>query len=385
VKLPQQLNSVAGQFEGRTPAEAVRMARAEFGSDAPVRCWKTRSGGVLGFFAREAFVAGITPPAGAIKAVKTPRPAKESKEPKETRDTQSAPSPLPLRSSPDRSSLSKLVEDTSDELTLGSAQVPAAVFSEVLAEAQAAVNGTDLVAHPPRPVPLEAVPLEPVPLESVPPVSVPLEQVPMLAAPEPIEGLDDSLVRIGVPAPYRPPGSEATLDGLARLLATLPAAPVMPALGGSVIVVVGAARDAQAAGRVLLAKLGLGVTDLLTVDRSDAGRQRVARRRSSNRVTVLVVEASLRSRQLAAVASWVEQVKPDYVMGAIPATAKRADVEHWWAQVGPLDALALSRLGDTAAPGELMGLLPIAFLDGEEASALRWVLTLLRATLECAR
>ena len=55
------------------------MARAEFGSDAPVRCWKTRSGGVLGFFAREAFVAGITPPAGAIKAVKTPRPAKELK------------------------------------------------------------------------------------------------------------------------------------------------------------------------------------------------------------------------------------------------------------------------------------------------------------------
>jgi hypothetical protein len=49
--------------------------------------------------------------------------------------------------------------------------------------------------------------------------------------------------------------------------------------------------------------------------------------------------------------------------------------------VGHLHALALSRLGDTASPGELMGLLPITSLDGEEASTLRWVLTLLRASL----
>ena len=99
---------------------------------------------------------------------------------------------------------------------------------------------------------------------------------------------------------------------------------------------------------------------------------------------MVVVEASLRSRDLAVAASWIEQVKPDYVLGAVAATAKRADVEHWRAQVGRLDALALSRLGHTASPGELMGLLPIAFLDGEEASTLRWVLTLLRTTLERA-
>jgi hypothetical protein len=372
VKLPQQLNSVAGQFQGRTPAEAVRMARAEFGTDAPVRCWKTRSGGVLGFFAREAFVAGITPPAGAIKALKTPRPPKESKE---ARETATARSELPTASpSPDRRSLSKLVEDTSDEVTLGCAQVPAAAFSEVLAEAQAAVNGTDLTMHPQRPAPLEALPA--LPARVVPEPNEALE---------PIDGLNDSLARIGVPVPYRPAESGATLDGLARALASLPAAPAVPAVGGSVIAVVGAARDAQSAGRAILGALGLAAADLLTVDRSDAARQRVARRRSSNRVSVLVVEGSLRSRQLAAVAPWVEQVKPDYVIGAVPATAKRADVQQWRAQVGPLDALALSRLGDTASPGELMGLLPIALLDGEEASPLRWVLTLLRATLECAR
>jgi hypothetical protein len=342
------------------------MARAEFGRDAPVRCWKTRSGGVLGFFAREAFVAGISPPAGAVKAVKTPRLAKEPRQAPKTRDTaETLAPPSELPPPPDRASLSQLVEDTSDELTLESAPVPAAVFSEVLAEAQAAVNGTDLGARPPWPSTLNALPV--------------------VADPEPVDGLHGSLASIGVPVAYRPPGPEATLDGLARALAALPVPPPVPTDGGSVIVVVGPARDAQAAARALAARTGLAASDLLAVERTDAGRQRVARRRSANKVTVVVIEASLRARHLAAVASWIDQVKPDHVVGAVPATAKRADVEHWRAQLGPLNALALSRLGDTASPGELMGLLPIALLDGEEASALRWVFTLLGATLERAR
>jgi hypothetical protein len=367
VKLPQRPDSVAGQqFEGRTPEEAVKMARAEFGRDAPVRCWKTRSGGVLGFFAREAFVAGISPPAGAIKAVKTPRPAKESRQARETRDTvETLTLSSELGPRPEQASLSQLVEDTSDELTLESAPVPAAVFSEVLAEAQAAVNGTDLAGHPPWPAPLNAVPA--------------------LPGPERLDGLDDSLAGIGVPVAYRPKGPEATLDGLAHALTALPVPPPVPTDGGSVIVVVGPAREAQAAAGALAARTGLAASDLMSVERTDAGRQRVARRRSSNKVTVVVIDASLRARHLAAVASWIEQVKPDHVVGAVPATAKRADVEHWRAQVGPLHALALSRLGDTASPGELMGLLPIALLDGEEASTLRWVFTLLGATLERAR
>ena len=247
---------------------------------------------------------------------------------------------------PDRESLSLLVEGTSDELTLGSAPVPAAVFSEVLAEAQAAVNGADVGAHPQWP-----------PAQNV---------LTVLAGPERIEGLNESLASIGVPLPYPPKESEATLDGLARVLATLPAAPTAPIDGGSVLVVVGARRDAQAAAQVLVAQLGLAPSDLLTVDRTDAGRQKVVRRRSSNKVTVVVVEASLRSRDLAVAASWIEHVSPDYVLGAVAATAKRADVEHWRARVGRLDALALSRLGYTASPGELMGLLPIALLDGED-------------------
>ena len=53
------------QFEGRTAEEAVAHARAALGDAGALRCWKTRRGGVGGFFAKEVFVAGLTPPPGS--------------------------------------------------------------------------------------------------------------------------------------------------------------------------------------------------------------------------------------------------------------------------------------------------------------------------------
>ena len=55
------------QFEGRTAEEAVARARAALGDSGALRCWKTRRGGVGGFFAKEIFVAGLTPPPGSEK------------------------------------------------------------------------------------------------------------------------------------------------------------------------------------------------------------------------------------------------------------------------------------------------------------------------------
>jgi hypothetical protein len=372
VKSLQRPESVPRQFAARTPEEAVRLARREYGREAPVRCWKTRSGGVLGFFAREAFVAGFEPPPGAVTPVKTPRPAKQvpAKQvtAKQVREASGEGAgrvvARPPAVSSEAAALAKLVEETSDEVILGSDPVPAAAFSEVLAQAEAAVSGTDVVA-----LAEWAEPTDPA----------------VLADPARIEGLADSLVRLGVPAAYRPGYDHLTLDALARALASLPEAPVVPRDGGSVIVVVGGARDAQAAAHVVVEELGLAASDLVVAERTDAGRQRVVRRRSANKVTVLVVEGSLRSRSLAAVAAWIENVKPDHVLGAVPATAKRGDVEHWVAQLGHIDALALSSLADTSSPGELMGLLPITHLNGKRASALRWVLTLAATTLERTR
>ena len=63
-------DSVSGnrQFEGRTAEEAVARARKALGDSDALRCWKTRRGGVGGFFAREVFVASLTPPPGSETA-----------------------------------------------------------------------------------------------------------------------------------------------------------------------------------------------------------------------------------------------------------------------------------------------------------------------------
>src|ERR1700722_16193988 len=53
------------QFEGRTAEEAVARARKALGDSDALRCWKTRKGGVGGFFAREVYVASLTPPPGS--------------------------------------------------------------------------------------------------------------------------------------------------------------------------------------------------------------------------------------------------------------------------------------------------------------------------------
>jgi len=257
-----------------------------------------------------------------------------------------------------------LVERTSDEVTLGSDPLPDVVFSEVLAQAEAAVNGGDVLTHMEEPGRL---------------------YLPPGAPPERIEGMTEHLAALAVPIEFRPAEADATLDGLARALSHLPVAPPIPTSGGAVVVVVGARREVRVAARQLLGHLALEPSDLIEADPTDLCRQRVVRRRASNKVTLLSVEASLRAHLLPQVATWIEKVKPDYVLGAVPATAKRADIVHWASQLGPLDALALSRLADTASPGELMGTLPIYLLDGREASTLTWVLRLLSPDLGSGR
>ena len=56
------------QFEGRTAEEAVARARKALGDSDALRCWKTRKGGVGGFFAREVYVASLTPPPGSERS-----------------------------------------------------------------------------------------------------------------------------------------------------------------------------------------------------------------------------------------------------------------------------------------------------------------------------
>ncbi len=159
--------SGTAQFEGRTAEEAVARARAALGDAGALRCWKTRRGGVGGFFAKEVFVAGLTPPPGS----ETTRSRASRAEPGEARggsDGDHVPHAAPYdgttpaagqvrRSGKDKSvgpedHLSGLVEATSDQVSLGSLAIPSEAFDEVLAEAEAALTrereGNDVTIPP---------------------------------------------------------------------------------------------------------------------------------------------------------------------------------------------------------------------------------------------
>src|SRR5580698_8579026 len=164
------------QFEGRTAEEAVARARAALGDSGALRCWKTRRGGVGGFFAREVFVAGLTPPPGS----ETTRGSASRAEPGQNRgaperapvaegapedDTNAASGvgPVPRRAEDTsiwpEDHLAGLVEATSDQVSLGPLAIPSEAFDEVLAEAQAALtrereaNSDDIPPAPRDPEP----------------------------------------------------------------------------------------------------------------------------------------------------------------------------------------------------------------------------------------
>ena len=360
MKSLQQPDHQREEFESSTPEEAVRLARQVLGDDAPVRCWRTRRGGMFGFFARELYVAAIEPPAPDRVSERPEKPAVRARSNQDLSEQLATLSAIDGPASP--VTVEKLVEDTEDEVSLAalvdapSAVIPEAAFIDMLAEAEAAVGGlaTQRATDDPTCSPRAEI-----------------------EGPERIPALRKSLADLGVPEDFLPREEDSTLDGLMRSLARLPIAKPVTKRGGSVIVVVGESRDVRIAATRVTKVLGHSDTDMFVAEQTVEGRRRVARRRSAKRTTVLVVEASLECKDLSTTASWIASLKPDRVIGVVPARTKRGDVERWCARLGRVDTLALSAVGSTATPGELMGTLPIDLIDGREASTLRWATVLL--------
>ena len=368
MKLLRPCEPIIFEFEGRTSDEAIQRARQELGDSAPIRCWKARRGGFFGFFARETYIAGLTPPEGLAKQEKAGSPwPHRSHTDEAVADSDDWANQL-LKYA-ERTTLSDLVEGTKDKVVLGLDLIPENVFSSVLSEAEATLNGQST----------------PKAEGSVQTRRQEYLEQSVVAEPERIEGLIESLIGIGVPSQYHPCESDATLDGLLRSLRKLPEARPIPISGGSVIVVVGECHEATAAARQVVATLGLVSSEPFAVEPSDSARLQILLRQCAKKVTVIVVDAPLRSRCLNEVASGVEKLKPDYVLGSVSATNKRSDVDRWQRQLGCIDALAVSSLSDTAAPGELLGVHPIVYIDGLPASALRWVLALVGSIMESGR
>lgn len=353
------------EFEGRTPEEAIDRACKVLGNEVELRCWKARRGGIFGFFAKETFVAGMSAPESVSTGAKSDARVSSL----DVTRGSSAPEDdwaAQLLKYAERTTLSDLVEQTRDPVTLGSGLVPEAVFSEVLSEAEATLGRIGLVDI--------GIAEEYMPAED------PCGAV--LPEPQIIDGLREGLARIGLAAAYHPPEPEASLDGLFRSLAVLPTPRAIPSAGGSTIIVVGESDDAREAARGVVKTLGLESCEPLALERSDSGRLQVVFRQCAKKVSVVVVEAPVRSRALAEAVDWIEQLRPDYVLGAVPATAKRSDIIRWCDRIGHVDSLAVSSLSDTATPGEVLGEIPIAYIDGAPATTLRWVNVLLGALLE---
>jgi hypothetical protein len=451
--------SGAAQFEGRTAEEAVARARAALGEAGALRCWKTRRGGVGGFFAKEVFVAGLTPPPGS----ETPRGRASRPVPDEANggsDRDPVPHAAPYDGTIRAADhLSGLVEATSDQVSLGSLAIPAGAFDEVLAEAEAALtreregNGVTMpralenplsqalateepgVSEPAGALPDDGgagVPPDrgehPVaasasessdagerPASAAPakkasrpkpkagrtppaPRSTPAAKQRQRSRPARLPDLRPGLRSLGVPDSYLPRGQRPSLDQLATVMATLPVSPALPARTGAVVAVVASEPNLDRTVDLLAAELSLGQRDVLrfggnagaarlrsadltTPEATRLGSQ-IARRRASGRTSLLVVAAAPGAPLGRDVRGLLEQVAPDYVLAAADAQCKRVDVEHWVGELPSVDAMALWDLSRTRTPAELLGVLPIAFVDGEPSSSLAWTLLLARRAMD---
>jgi hypothetical protein len=473
--------SGARQFEGRTAEEAVARARAALGETSALRCWKTRRGGVGGFFAREVFVASLTPPPGSEPArgrASRTEPGKASVVAGDapalgagsTRSGASDDGAEPVESAsalhqefPEQSRgpedlLAGLVEATSDQVSLRSVPIPADAFDQVLAEAQAALasdpEGGAASTPPTPPISLpqsaameQAAIRQHQPAESdngksearpdrrgsattsrrpkspdrAEPATAKKASRPRPKAgreppaarlatagartqrgrPARLPDLRPALRSLGVPAAYLPAGARPSLDQLASVMGTLPVPPALPTRTGSVVAVVGSEQNLERTVDLVATVLSLAPRDVLEFGRSpgaaphrpaDAmaaeGRRlfrQIGRRRASDRTSLVALHAGpgtpfpQEARQLLA------QVSPDYVLAAVGAQCKRVDVEHWIGGLLTADALALWDLSGTRTPGELLGVLPIAFVDGEASSSLGWTLALARRAMDGGR
>ncbi len=254
---------------------------------------------------------------------------------------------------------------------------------------------------PPKPAPAPA----PKPATAALPAAPAAPKAPTGPAPRPIPDLFERLRNLGVPERHLPRGNRPTLDALVRSLSRLPAAAPLPTELGSVVAVVGTPGPIDRTVRLLLGDSPFRhgarrdparpvwdggakppVDDLLG-DVLQTGEPvevagRVAMRRLAGHLSLVPIEAPpgavLRPRERTV----LESIQADYVLGAVSAGTKRADLEQWSRDLGIIHAVALWGIDSTVSPADLLGALPIAFVDGEASSPMGWTVTLLSRAME---
>lgn len=415
-------------LEGTDLAELMAHVRAELGPQARVvRAERVRTGGIGGFFARERYEVTVDVP---------PPPVAR---------------PAALRAVPAGGLPALLAAaDEADEVGTGAASVrpdgsdaePAddgPTFEHVLEQVRA-VTADPLpdpgLAAPPAARALQAVvprpavpepalvpPVLPEPREpadgfvpATPPAAASADVpaapagVPVALVPSPAgapvgagtadEGLRAALADIGVPADLLT-GERLTLSGV---LDAVPAAPPLPRGPGSVLVVLGAEDDADAAAGLLAERLRLPA-DAVRLAGTLPGRAR-GRGRTPGRMGTPEQVASWRAGASAAEHPWVVALTvgadpedraaarellaacgADQVWAVLDARTRTADARRWLRSVAPrVDAVAMRGLLDTAEPGAALALgIPVAWIDGVPATPVAWAAALSQALGDRAR
>ena len=116
----------------------------------------------------------------------------------------------------------------------------------------------------------------------------------------------------------------------------------------------------------------LGKEDTVDETAEDAAELAPGWRRS--RPAVVVVDAAVTGSPRSWATHLIASLRPTAVWGVVESTAKTEDIHAWAEALGGIDALALENLEATVSPASALAVgIPVARIDGQPATAARWV------------
>ena len=369
-------------LEGGDLAELMVHVRAEFGPKARIiRADRVRSGGLVGFFARERYELTVDVPDEPFARPRAMRgPVLVAAGPvgmdallaaadaAEARAQIGGSGPVP---GPASAATPPLVSTGAD------------AFASVLEQVRAMTGAQELTADVEVPAPPTRVfePLVPSQVAAVP-----------VAPGAPTGANRAALLDLGVPERMLVGAGFAEPAPLSVLLANVPTAPELPRAPGSVVVVVGSGRDAEAVGGQLVERLRLAPAALVVAGEGQASTGRVrritdpsaaARWRSlpdGGQIRVVALAVGPDSRDRAEASELLAAFDPHQVWGVVDARTKPRDSARWLTDVGAkrrVDALAVRGLFETTQPGTVLDLgVPVAWFDGIPATGVAWAAAL---------
>jgi hypothetical protein len=385
-------------FDGPELDAVLARVRREAGPDAKiVSATKVRSGGLGGFFSKEAFKV-------TVELVEAPAPA---------------PVPAPR------------TEPELDERPLVAAAASIMDLADLVDEAEADWNGSSLPeyappAQVPAPTPVTPTVRPPAPVPSTekpsfnavlrrltseaggplpepamdfiethmtPPPGAEPAPAPVVRRPTPpaVPRVDSAasreLLALGVPESMLPadmsPGT--AVAALLRSL-RLPSAPPLPDAPGALTVVFGERRAAARLAADVAGELHLDKRDVWIAEPGPEGRpgrlvtpaDAAAERRTwTGGPNVVSLTAPAGGRDLHWAAAMLDALEPTAVWGVVDADRKTEDVHAWAESLGGLDAVAVERLDATVSPASILRLgIPVARLEGQKATPALWAVLL---------